>query len=346
MHLKLAYKSPDELKKELPNILELNKSVRHKIKRIFSCSYNVLGPAPEWVAAIEEALQELLAKEAVERPEELYNCLMDMGSTTFPTVRPMIQSCLKYLHGFEIAQNSAEPRNIVILSNKKVSSSTSRVLALDLQTATIITLVNSPDTTEILSTKVAHLHKCDVVKMKLKKVKNDMYANTYVIHYDSDTLILGRVNNILSLFDKCCRRVHNVFYDRSDYDAYVYPIGHGSKDSGDYYPVSSFDEVLHGVFEVGRKRIRHFLVNFTGTQILPHRRIPQQLQIKMHNHFINVSVSKKHCGMYYKGIALLSCPIREDGKYIYTAEELYGIPISETVLNKLFRILHRKDQPG
>lgn len=323
----------DDFKKELSSILEKDISISYKFWRMLKYC-DPFEREHEYLATVQDYIRELLVKEALERPVELYNCLLERRGSWFDMDRPMVLSCIKYLYGYEIVEDSAEERNIVILSNKRVSPAMSRVLALDLRTSSIISLVDNSQESGILAEKASELKRNNVVKVNLQKIKHKDQANAYIVSSFEDIVFLGKAR-VLKLFDKCCRCYKNIYYDRSDYDDYVEPSGYGGISAGDNYPVSSFDEVIDGVFEVNRKQLKYFLVNFTGSKILPHKKNRKQYQIKMRNYFVNVDVTDKDCGKYFRGVALLRSHINRDGKKIFFAEELFCEPVSASVLEAL-----------
>lgn len=277
-------------------------------------------------ATIQQAIQGLLIQEAEVRPDEVNKYLLEIKDYLHPELRPMFTSCLKYLQGFEVVDDMPATRTIVILSNKRSTRSSTimrRVLALDLQTGSIITLASSPEEDEIPVDKIGQLAKGEVVKAMLKKIRHKKHADVYLVSSRQDIVSLGRIDRLLTLFDKCSRyhKGLNVYFDRSDYDKYIADSPNWSPSSQDYYPISSFDDVLSGVFEVKQKKVRHFLVNFTGSQIRPHK---QYYQIKMRNCFVNIDVSNRDNGKFFKGVALLRCYTDKNGRDIYFAEELFG----------------------
>lgn len=210
--------------------------------------------------------------------------------------------------------DGAMKRNIVIILCQKIKRGKKpflRIIGIDVFTGKVVNIVDTNGSEYGLHSyhnEFAQFKEQTVIQAKFKAIKNEFQLNT--LRIVSQIRVLGK-SNVPKLKEK-----YQLLYPSIP----------------DF--IHSFDDVFE--FCSCHKNSRsYFIVNFTGTQVQPHK---DRYQLKMEKYFVDIRDLRFDCkqngDMYYHGWTILQCDADANGKFRFSAQRLIGKFLSKEEFEK------------
>lgn len=195
-------------------------------------------------------------------------------------------------------------RNIVIILCQKIKRGNKpflRIIGIDVFTGKVVNVVDTNGSEYGLHSyhnELAKLKEQTVIQAEFKTIKNMFHLNT--LRIVSPIRILGKCN-----VPKLKEKYHLLYPSISDF-------------------IHNFAEAFAFCSEHKNSR-SYFIVNFTGTQIQPHK---DRYQLKMDKYFVDIrDVTfdfKRNGNKFYHGWTILQCDAGANGECRFSAQRLIG----------------------
>lgn len=195
-------------------------------------------------------------------------------------------------------------RNIVIILCQKIKRGTKpflRIIGIDVFTGKVVNVVDTNGSEYGLHSyhnEFAQFKEQTVIQAEFKTIKSEFHLNT--LRIVSPIRILGKGN-----VPKLKKKYELLYPNISDF-------------------IHNFNEVFE--FCDSHKNSRsYFMVNFTGTQVQPHK---DRYQLKMDKYFVDIRDvkfdSKQNGDKYYHGWTVLQCDVDANDELRFSAQRLIG----------------------
>lgn len=195
-------------------------------------------------------------------------------------------------------------RNIVIILCQKIKKENKpflRIIGIDVFTGKVVNVVDTNGSEYGLHSyhnELAKLKEQTVIQAEFKTIKNKFHLNT--LRIVSPIRILGKCN-----VPKLKEKYQLLYPSISDF-------------------IHNFAEAFAFCSEHKNSR-SYFIVNFTGTQIQPHK---DRYQLKMDKYFVDIrDVTfdfKRNGNKFYHGWTILQCDAGANGECRFSAQRLIG----------------------